>query len=391
MKKLLTTLGAVTAVILIAGCSNPSATAATEESEVTNNLSSSSGDNEVKGTYYSSSTKSKVVFGDDSATIYADASASANVNSRESAESAVAGYKYSYNSDTKTIELQLEKVWDSNNAAKTYSDQVQAAKQSCEKICAAVKTGIKNSTDFKTFCEALNNVKAGYGTTVESLINKKVESYIAAQQENLEDYLKRKYNSVIKMKYSFADKKLSLNQQFLNDLKDASSEFTSSTNSAVLNGYETLKPFSITVGETEFVGVPKFTDSTMTVDLYQYLGNVLTEDADKIAEEKITEWSQYLLKKFEALDEEKKNSLMAEVLLDKTTTIESWIDDEIASLNLTASVEIDSASPKVTLKTTKDFTNPESSVVLSSGTVIEMTYVPVLSQTVQTDDLTKQN
>ncbi len=394
MKKILAAMGILSlSLLLLAGCNNGSESAPSEENPVSNNLSESKGDNEVQGTYKSSSTGASVTFAESSATIYSDSAPSGNVLAREATETPQAKYNYSFDSETKTLELQLENLWDTNGAAIAYKTQVESVKSACENICSAIKSQLDSNESFSSFISSLNQLKAGYGDSVKTLLKTKLDDYIAKQQENLETYLKSKYNSVIKLGYELNEGTLSLSQKFLNDLTDASSEFKSSDSyNVILNGYDSLKPFSISLDGTEFVGIPTFaSDTEMQVDLYQFLGDVISENPSAIASEKAGSLIEYITGKFVGLTNEEKISLGLEAMSGKTDTIGKWIDDELSALTLKTRVQVStSGSPILTLTITDDFTDNVTGKTIAGGTSLVLNYSPVLSRSINVNDLVKQ-
>lgn len=422
MEKFLKILGGTllfTSLFFLSACPNSSnPESPSENEEITNNLSESSGTNEVSGkTYASSSNNSKVAFEDSSMTIYSTQSSSSssqnkNIRAVTSSDKKLSTYNYSYNSEDKTLELQLANLWDSNAAALTYKTQVETVKSTLENLASLIQAQFDTNSNatYKSFIESLNKIDTtdgDYGNNVGILITQKLNSYINSQESNLNEYLKRKYNSTVKFSYSTENSKLTLSQQFQNDLTDASSEFTSSDYNLVLNGYDSLKPFAITLTSSdtsssskEFVGLPTFSTSgettTMSVDLYDYLGeDILSEDFDasSLAKTKATELLTYVQAKLTALSSNTTElaKLALEAKNDETTTIETWIDEIFASKNLTATLSIDSTTssePSITLKTTKDFSSQDGTYKISSGTSINLSYYPILSSTIATDDLT---
>ena len=248
-------------------------------------------------------------------------------------------------------------------------------------------------------CTSLNGIKPGYGNTVKNLVKSKVDEYIEKQRNLLKSYLKSKYNSVIKMSYNINAGTLMLSQIFQNNLSDASSEFKTSDGSILLNGYADLKPFSVTLGTDEFVGIPVFDNNahTVSVDLYQYLGNVLSDDADitTMANAKVTQWMGYIKGKFDALSSSELGSLTAEATTGKTDTIATWIDDELASLNITASYSINTTgegeNPTLSITTTKAFTPRTGTTTVPLGIGYNLNYVQVLSHSIAGVALTKNN
>ncbi len=402
MKKNLTAITMATALLLLGmGCQqnvSPSSEPSSGNSDVSNNLSSSNGNDEVQGTYTGGSAKGE--FKDGTATIYTTGeAASANIFARTAnPNTPKLKYNYSYNSENKTLELQLSGIWDKNAAAIDYNAQVQAAEQKCTEICSKIKQGIDENTDFSTLCTSLNAIKPGYGNTVKNLVKSKVDDYIENQKNLLKSYLKSKYNSVIKMSYNINAGTLRLSQIFQNNLSDASSEFKTSDGSILflLNGYADLKPFSVTLGTDEFVGIPVFDNNahTVSVDLYQYLGNVLSDDANitTMANAKVAQWMKYITGKFDALSSSERESLAAEAMTGKTDTIATWIDDELASLNITASYSITTGeNPTLSITTTKSFSPRTGTITVPSGTSYELNYVKVLSHSIDGAALTKNN
>ena len=399
MKKILTAITMATALLLLGmGCQqnvSPSSEPSSGNSDVSNNLSSSNGNDEVQGTYTGGS--AKVEFKDGTATIYTTGeAASANIFARTAnPNTPKLKYNYSYNSENKTLELQLSGIWDKNAAAIDYNAQVQAAEQKCTEICSKIKQGIDGNAEFSALCTSLNAIKSGYGNTVKNLVKSKVDKYIENQHNLLKSYLKSKYNSVIKMSYNINAGTLMLSQIFQNNLSDASSEFKTSDGSILLNGYADLKPFSVTLGTDEFVGIPVFDNNahTVSVDLYQYLGNVLSDDADitTMANAKVTQWMKYIKVKFEGLDESQRIALGLEATEGKTDTIATWIDDELASLNITASYITTGENPTLSITTTKAFTPRTGTTTVPSGTKYNLNYVKVLSHSIDGAALTKNN
>ena len=247
-------------------------------------------------------------------------------------------------------------------------------------------------------CSSLNGIKSGYGDTVKNLFKTKVDEYIAKQQGLLKSYLKSKCNSVIKMSYNINAGTLLLSQIFQNNLSDASSEFKTSDGSILLNGYADLKPFSVTLGTDEFVGIPVFDNNahTVSVDLYQYLGNVLSDDANitTMANAKVTQWMGYIKGKFDGLDESQRTALGLEATAGKTDTIAAWIDDELASLNIPASYSIDDTTgenPTLSITTTKAFSPRTGTITVPLGIGYNLNYVQVLSHSIAGVALTKNN
>ncbi len=392
MKKQLSVLASlllVTSALFFAcgGENNPDNPENTTEPAVTDNLPESKGSNEVEGTYYNDT--SKIVLSSSSMNVYysqAGQKFSVFRAANEHVDAVLTStYKYSWDQEAKTITVQLQNMWE-NGAAKTYSDQVQAIKSKYSEIKTALLKSLKDSTGaYQSTISSVNSAaavigNATYGTTVDNLIQTRLQSYLESQEKILDDYLAKKYNATIKFAYNIStDGQLTLTQVYQDSLEDASANFYTETNSLAINDYENFKPFTITItnGEesNEYVGVPEFktenNETTLSCDVMLFK-DVISESSDTIvayyaalATEPLTallenvpsqEDLQNMLSNPESIDQSK-IALYNEVKDNKTTTIEKEIDSAFASLTLTASASLDASDKTKPVLTLTDLGN----------------------------------
>ncbi len=392
MKKQLSVLASlllVTSALFFAcgGENNPDNPENPTEPAVTDNLPESKGSNEVEGTYYNDT--SKIVLSSSSMNVYysqAGQKFSVFRAANEPVDAVLTStYKYSWDQEAKTITVQLQNMWE-NGAAKTYSDQVQAIKSKYSEINTALLKSLKDSTGaYQSAISSVNSAaavigNATYGTTVDNLIQTRLQSYLESQEKILDDYLAKKYNATIKFAYDIStDGQLTLTQVYQDSLEDASANFYTETNSLAINDYENFKPFTITItnGEesNEYVGVPEFktenNETTLSCDVMLFK-DVISESSDTIvayyaalATEPLTallenvpsqEDLQNMLSNPESIDQSK-IALYNEVKDNKTTTIEKGIDSAFASLTLTASASLDASDKTKPVLTLTDLGN----------------------------------
>ena len=367
------------------GEDNPNNSGNQTDPEVTDNLPESKGSNEVEGTYYNDN--SKIVLSGSSMNVYYSPSSEAGQKlsafraaSEPSDAVLTSTYKYSWDQEAKTITVQLQNMWESG-AAKTYSDQVKAIKSKYSEIKTALLESLKDSSG--AYQTAISNVNsaatiignANYGTTVDNLIQTRLNSYLESQEKILDDYLAKKYNATIKFAYDIStDGQLTFTQVYQDSLEDASANFYTDTNSLAINDYENFKPFTITItsGEesNEYVGVPEFKTendvTTLSCDVMLFK-DVMSESSDTVvayyaalATEPLTallenvpsqEDLQNMISNPSSIDQSKL-ALYNEIKNNQTTTVEKEIDNAFASLTLTATASLnasDKNKPVLTL------------------------------------------
>lgn len=258
----------------------------TETSAVTQNLSQSKGTNELQDSTFSNENVT-MAFAKDSVTYSINSSNVANANSRGSTTNFIpsASFAYSYDSTNKTLEFQLQKVFE-NGIGTNYNAQVNEAKLQSLSIDNLIVNALTADSLYAGF---LN-----YKDAAKTIVTEKVQKYAATQEALLEDYLTAKYNSVLSFVYDYDNetKLLKINEVFKNNLSDASSKFLYTNEDSVevvLNDYDHLIPFSVSItSESEtiiYIGVPKIevssTDSkkgTIKVDLFKYDGQTTAEE-----------------------------------------------------------------------------------------------------------------
>lgn len=274
-------------------------------SSVSNNLSSSVGENELDGGVFSNDDIA-LSFSEKSVTYSLNPESEVSEISRASSSdfNPLMEFAYSYNSEDKKLEFQVKKLFE-NGIASDYDAQVSEAKNQCLLIDDLIIQSLADDSIYAFFGE--------YKDSAKKIVLDKVKNYVSNQEALLEDYLVAKYNSVLTFDYDFDSSTniLNINEVFKNDLTDASSKFVylsdDSSLKVVLNDYENLIPFSVSITSEDetiiYVGIPKFEfeledDSwgTLKVDLFKYEGqtsaqeslNVYTEEVESIVSQ-ITE------------------------------------------------------------------------------------------------------
>ncbi len=382
MKKIVIGISFVIAAFLfVSGCNQNGTGNSENEDEPTGSVS------EVDGTY--SSDGQTLVLDRGSMKTYA----STTTNSARAAKSdygeGQAIYNFTVDETSKTMEVQLSKLfWESNQTAVDYDSYVQKAKSRYLELKNSLSEILIKSTAYQTILTTLDSMSSmsdsakNYGSEkVDPLIKEKLGTYLENQEKILSDYLQKKYDAKILFGYSLSEKDLILAQKFQGDLTDASADFATATDAeypAKLNDYENLIPFSIKINDMEFVGVPQISENgeTLTASLYSYMD---LQDENALAS-KVAEFMTYLSDK--TSDVTKNTEFMTEVLSGSTDTISAWIDQVLLSLSFSANLTLDKETPKVTLTASADF-EPVlcGGVKLEKGTVLELNYNPILSKT----------
>ncbi len=261
------------------------------DTEVLDNKSTSAGTNELTGKKVSDGT-TKMTFANSYVTKSDDSSSTANARAADHVSGKM-DFTYSYNSNDKTLDFQLNQVW-GYGLASTYEDQLEKATETYQSIADAVLTELDKDIYYTAF--DLHSDLSVYKVAIKEIVKDEANEYVTVQKSLLENYLSTKYNAVIKFGYAFDSNEnpttLTLTEKFQGDLKDASSKFVWSYNGCTitLNDYDNVIPFKIELEKTDedgntttdiYVGVPKITETTNTtgkieVDLLPYSGDVLT-------------------------------------------------------------------------------------------------------------------
>lgn len=262
------------------------------DTDVPDNKSTSEGTNELQGKTISDGT-TKMEFANSYVTKSDDTPETANARSVDH----VAGkmdFTYSYNSNDKTLDFQLNQVWGSGfTTAQTYEKQIEKATETYQSITDKVLTELDKEKYYAAF--STHPDLAQYKDGIKEIVKDEAVEYVKTQEDLLADYLESKYNAVIKFGYEFdseeAPSTITLKEKFQGDLTDASSKFIWSQNGCTitLNDYDNVIPFKVELeSENEdgevvtdiYVGVPKITKTnkttgTIEVSLLPYSGDVL--------------------------------------------------------------------------------------------------------------------
>lgn len=370
MKKSILLMGTLLSAALIFGCAQPDENK-TSETAVENKLPESKGTNDFENKKLTSEFGTTLYFANDSVTLCENNSTIMNIRAIQMPTEYSAKYNYSYDSEKKELYLQLAELWNETEA-QDYQKQIEQTKKMYKDAETSIKEGVDTAfSSIGKSSEALSLAK----DIVLSKLNKTLE-----EQENaLNDYLANKYNCLLTFSYTIDEenKKITISQKFDGDLKSASAYFSynkierdSSYKTIVLNGYDSLTPFSIAISssqdQTAFVGVPEFDENarTITATLYpesatqkEGLASIITEAASSLADK----------------------TVFTELTLGKKDDFESKIDSLIGKTKYIASYELskDEQSKDVLKLTTK--TAPEAiQEYFTKDETLALSYQPTL-------------
>lgn len=359
------------------------------DTNVSNNKSTSEGTNELQGKTISDGT-TKMKFANSYVTKSDDTPETANARSVDH----VAGkmdFTYSYNSNDKTLDFQLNQVWGSGfTTAQTYEKQIKKATETYQSITDKVVNSLSKDDLYKSFLTL--------GESVKGIVVDKAKSYVEKQENILSDYLEKKYNAVIKFGYAFdseeAPAAITLTEKFQGNLTDASSKFvytsTSDGITIVLNDYDHVTPFKIEIESEDdegnitteiYVGVPSIEEDTITVSLLPYSGDVLTDTGAAI---KIpTKISEPIISNLtEAAVSGKAVDIITELQTNNdSATLKALIDESIGSQELKATYNVEDATTDSPAKLVLSFTQVPDYLSNLQNASITLTHTPLLGAT----------
>lgn len=256
-------------------------------------------------------------------------------------------------------------------AANGYEEQLEKAKTQVTAATTAVNQALASDTLYTTMGTAKDKVKGQ--------VTAKAKTYTESQQSILQDYLKAKYESVIKFTYQLDSAQLTLTEQFKKDLSDASSKLTGTLSGVdfTLNDYDHLVPFKVEVSGKTYVGVPDITKTgsdsgTISVQLYPYYGSMMDGGA-ALATKISAAVTQALLDAAPTSLQQ----IQQELATGNTSkTLDGLLDDAIGQSLLEADYTLSSTGATLTLKTV-----PSVLTGLSSGNRVTLAHQPLLSTT----------
>ena len=376
------------------------------------NLSKSEGSNELSGKSYQNG-EAILVFGNDSVELRKlSEEGSANLSARAASLESLMAFDYSYNSNDKTIELQLSKVWNTG-AGQDYLAALDSADSAYKSVANEVRAELVTEL---SVLSALDSNGKTYGTSIKNIVLSSYDDYYSNLLKIQDDYIYNKFDSVLHFSYSLNEDGSieKIEEIFQGDLNDASSQFRYTAENSLLtvdlNDYMALVPFAVTDNSSDsqsvLVGCPEITMSedgnsaemkvSLFPNLYRY-GEDSSQEAIASFTEKIksafdfssyiNQYKQYLNTLLTGTDEEKKtameefeNSDLKKIFdeLEKSSgteseTLSALTDGVFGSLELKASLSISgkgTGDAKLTL-------NAEETSLLENSS-FEMDYVQLL-------------
>lgn len=222
------------------------------------NLPESKGQNEVSGRTAEIGSGTEIRFNEDGTALLAEKSASGLGNVYNSArESTSSGdvsnplsyFVYSFDSETKTVHLQLkERVKDGKNYSSTaYQDFLRTQIENAEKkIIEEIEK--KSELDFTV---------PGKTESAKEIAVNKAKSCIEAQKKLFENYIDTLYSSAIDYTYEISGEKLSLTMNKTSDVKNVYACF--SDGNITVNDRKLLCPFTVKSSDGKlYAGIPEY-------------------------------------------------------------------------------------------------------------------------------------
>ena len=362
MRKIMFALIILSLSFFILGC--PQQPAENKDTPaVTNNLSPSSGENELSGKTFS--------YGTTSFEFEENTVKHSPTKSKAIAFKNAQTFAYSFNTEEKKLEFQLAQTWGVLPEAISYDEHIQWVKNQYKSIASNFLELIDEKVS-KTF----SNAPADLTEKITKQITAKSKELLTNQEKLLKNYLASKYNAVINFDYELTETALTLTESFNNNLADASSMFIYDSSDAyiVLNDYNALYPFAIQIDDENYIGIPSFntpqaTNGTVEVLLYPFMG--LPVKPENLVYKCVNIFS----------DEENTIKIIEELFeKESSPTLDATIDAQIGAKKLKANFEIsteDGTSLKLTITALPEYLEDN----LELGASFELKYTPLLSAT----------
>ncbi|MBO5483256.1 MAG: hypothetical protein J5978_08035 [Spirochaetaceae bacterium] len=321
MRKIMFALIILSLSFFILGC--PQQPAENKDTPaVTNNLSPSSGENELSGKTFSYGTTS-FEFGENTVK-------HSPTDSRAITFDQAQTFAYSFNTEEKKLEFQLAQTWGVLPEAITYDEHIQWVKDQYKSIANSVIAGLDDAIQIPS------GGNVDLDKKITSQVTAKAKALLASQEELLADYLTSKYNAVINFDYELTETELTLTESFNNNIADASSMFRYDNSNLyiVLNDYNALYPFTIKIDEESYIGIPSFSNpqainGTVEVLLYPFMG--LPVDPTTL----VSKSTAFIA------NEETTTEIVNELILkDTSPALDSAIDAQIGAQKLKADFEV---------------------------------------------------
>lgn len=248
--------------------------------DVKTNLPESKGQNEVSGRTAEIGSGTEIRFNDDGTALLAEKSASGLGNVYSSArESASSGdvsnplsyFVYSFDSETKTVHLQLkERVKDGKKYSSTaYQDFLRTQIENAEK---ALISSVSDESIYSVF----QNPNPNLASAIKKTVVAKTESYIQEQEKLYSEYIETLYKSTTDFSYEISETgELSLKMKRISDLGNVYAFYSDSETSATfcLNDRNYLCPLTLISEGSLYAGIPEYkseSESKGSASVYLY-------------------------------------------------------------------------------------------------------------------------
>lgn len=351
------------------------------------NLPESKGQNEVSGRTAEIGSGTEIRFNEDGTALLAEKSASGLGNVYRSArESTSSGdvsnplsyFVYSFDSETKTVHLQLkERVKDGKNYSSTaYQDFLRTQIENAEKAL------ISSVSDEKIY-SGFQKTNPDLASAIKKTVVAKTESYIQEQEKLYSEYIETLYKSTTDFSYEISETgELSLKMKRISDLGNVYAFYSDSETSAIfcLNDRNYLCPLTLISEGSLYAGIPEYkseseSKGSASVYLYPVLATYNSEkssfDYDKSVANftsSVTSSISGLLSQTDELQKIVKEFMTSSY--EKSETLEKMLDKIVAGKTMTFSYEFsaeEDASLSVNVSLPDGITLSSSSLKLTQN------------------------
>lgn len=320
------------------------------------NLPESKGQNEVSGRTAEIGSGTEIRFNDDGTALLAEKSASGLGNvyrsARESTSSSdvsnpLSYFVYSFDSETKTVHLQLkERVKDGKKYSSTaYQDFLRTQIENAEK---ALISSVSDEKIYSGFQETNPDLASAIKKTVVA----KTESYIQEQEKLYSEYIETLYKSTTDFSYEISETgELSLKMKRISDLGNVYAFYSDSETSATfcLNDRNYLCPLTLISEGSLYAGIPEYkseseSKGSASVYLYPVLATYNSENSSFDYDKSVANFTSSVTSSISGFlsQTDELQKIVKEFMTssyEKSETLEKMLDKTVAGKIMTFSYE----------------------------------------------------
>lgn len=320
------------------------------------NLPESKGQNEVSGRTAEIGSGTEIRFNEDGTALLAEKSASGLGNvyrsARESTSSSdvsnpLSYFVYSFDSETKTVHLQLkERVKDGKKYSSTaYQDFLRTQIENAEKAL------ISSVSDEKIY-SGFQETNPDFASAIKKTVVAKTESYIQEQEKLYSEYIETLYKSTTDFSYEISETgELSLKMKRISDLGNVYAFYSDSETSATfcLNDRNYLCPLTLISEGSLYAGIPEYkseseSKGSASVYLYPVLATYNSENSSFDYDKSVANFTSSVTSSISGLlsQTDELQKIVKEFMTssyEKSETLEKMLDKTVAGKIMTFSYE----------------------------------------------------